>query len=253
MKLSQHHYSQDIATIKLRSVHQHWYVMISGAFGQRLRIMNDVIETFKGVSDVSLTEIQNAFVNAYQKYGRQLAAELVLAPYGLTLEEFISRRAELGDSIFERLWGEIGRIKVGCDFLVSGFDDVAHIFSVSDPTTEHPSFITNHDDLGFGTIGSGAYLAESTLYSYRQYVTNSIEETIFNTCAAKFSSESATDVGHATHIKVVQKDRIIQYEPSLSRELRDIWETQRPRITADALKIIKEAKRSIFGKSEPLP
>jgi hypothetical protein len=244
MKLSQHHYSEDIAAIKLRRVHQHWYAMIAGTFGQRQSILNEVRETFRSATNAPVTEMQGAFVSAYQKYGRQLATESVLAPYGLTLEEFLSRRAEIGDTIFEGLWGEIGRVKVGCEFLVCGFDNIGHIFSVSNPTADNPSFITPHDDLGFGTIGSGAYVAESSLYAYQQSHGVSLEVSIYQTCAAKFSSESATDVGDATHVKIIQKDKIIEYDIFLADDLKPIWRKNRLRIPRAVFKIIKKASVS---------
>jgi len=250
MKLSQHHYSEDVATIKTQWVHKHWYAMIAGVYGQRQRILYEVREKFRSASDVSLRQMEDAFVCAYQRYGRQLVNESVLAPYGLKLEEFLGRREDLGDAIFERLWGEIGRIKVGCEFLVCGFDSEAHIFAVSNPTTENPSFVTYHDDLGFGTIGSGAYLAESSLYAYRQSYITSMDITIYQACAAKFSSETATDVGDATHIKVIQKEQILEYKTILPRELKDIWQMNRPSVPDAASKTIEGARESTEESKE---
>jgi hypothetical protein len=128
-----------------------------------------------------------------------------------------------------------------------------HIFGVSNPTVDNPSFITSHDDLCFGAIGSGAYLAESSLYAYRQNAWNSVDITIYQTCAAKFFAETATDVGKATFLKVLKKGEVLDYDHSLPDKLRKIWEKNRPRVPRPALAVIEASKgdaKDSLGKKE---
>jgi hypothetical protein len=107
MKLSQHHYSEDVATIKLREIHKDWRVMISGTFGERRRILEEVTGVISDKPTVSQSEMEDAFITAHQNYARRLANESVLAPYHMTLEEFTRNRNNLGDVLYERIWGDI--------------------------------------------------------------------------------------------------------------------------------------------------
>jgi len=252
--LSWRHPSEDLATIKLMKVHPNWHAMIAGTFGHRLRVLHNISEDLKAEPEVTVLQVEDAFANAYKEYRRKLVDELVLAPYGLRMEEFSQYRAEFGDSIFERLLGEIGRVKVGCEFLVCGFGPKRpHIFGVSNPTADNPSCITMHDERCFGAIGSGAYLAESGLYAYRQNAWNSVDITIYQTCAAKFSAEAATGVGKATSLRVLKKGGFLDYDDSLPDKLRKIWEKTRPKVPRAALAVIEASKREAkdsVGKEE---
>jgi hypothetical protein len=243
MQLSPLHPSEDLAAIKLRKIHPNWHAMIAGTLGQRRRVLGNISEDLKGQPEVTVLQMEDAFANAYKEYKRKLVDESILAPYGLRMWEFSEHRAELGDTIFERLWGEISRVKVGCDFLVCGFGPKRpHIFGVSNPTADNPSCITIHDDRSFGAIGSGANLAESGLYAYRQNAWNSVDITIYQTCAAKFSAETATDVGKATSLRVLKKGEVLDYDDSLPDKLRKIWERNRPKVPRAALAVIEASK-----------
>lgn len=241
MKLSKGHYSTDFGALKLRSIHKDWGVMISGTFGQKHTILEEVHDSLFATANASLSEVSDKFVIAYKNFNRRLAEESVLASYGLTLNEFVGKRSDLGDVIYERLWGDIARVKVGCDFLVFGFDNIgSHIFSVSNPTDENPSFISHADDPGFTATGSGGYIAESVLYSLEQNPGLGLNRIIYNVCAAKFSSEVASDVGDTTFMRVAQPGRQnIPIDHSLERELKAIWKENKPVVPPEAIEAIR--------------
>lgn len=127
-------------------------------------------------------------------------------------------------------------MKVGCDFLVVGFDqsNLGHIFSVSNPTTDSPSFVANFDDPGFGAIGSGGVTAESVLYGFGHNQGETLYDTIYQVCAAKFASETASDVGERTVAEVIQKGEKKFLLPKLTDSLRTMWEDTRPRVPNNA-------------------
>ena len=200
---------------------------------------------------VPITEAAMSTAPAFDVTGKRLAEESVLARYDLSMEQFLLSRQSLGDSLFERLWEQIARVEIGCELLVCGFDDTAHIFCVSNPTAENPSFITYHDSPGFAAIGTGSYLAESTLYAYRQNLVTGVNETIYNTTVAKFVAESASDVGEHTVLLAFDEsgDRL-HYEFGLEEKLRARWLTKgKPKAPADALQIIADA----IKEAEALP
>jgi len=255
MKLSQHHYSEDIATVKVREIHKDWHVMISGTFGQKRRILEEVIQTISTSPEVSQSEMEDAFIAAYQNYAKRLANEAVLAPYHKSLEEFTKSRDDLGDVLYERIWNEIQRITVGCDFLVCGFpaNGKAALFSISNPSVDNPSFITHHGDLGFGVIGSGAFIAESTLYAYAQTFIDTTQATIYKTLSAKFSAETATDVGETTHLAIYRRGIKIPFQMTHIKKIKEVWENNRPHVPAEGIDAINQAMQSISGMSASEP
>jgi len=242
LKLSKGHYSINLGAIKFHRVHPKWVAMVAGLYAQKEPIVMSVRDALRSQENPMLQEVESAFTSAYQKFGRQLAEESVLSPYGLTIQDFLARRADLGDVIYQRLWDDIGKTKVGCDFLVSGFDGYgAHIFSVSSPSIENPSFVSDADEPGFAAIGSGSYIAESVLYSLEQQPIHKLHATIYNVCAAKFASETATDVGPLTYLKIVNREgQLMKITHQMEADIKDIWESNKPLIPKDALDLIKK-------------
>ena len=159
----------------------------------------------------------------------------------MTINDFLQSRLNLGDKTYETLLGRISSVKVGCDFLVCGFDqlDTPHIFSVSSPSEDNPSFVTHYDDPGFAAIGSGGYIADSILYGTGQSFVQGLQDTIYNVCAAKFASESASDVGETTFLKILHpEDKYKNFDITLAGELKKIWEKNKPVIPDKAAALI---------------
>jgi hypothetical protein len=197
-KLSTGYYSHELGSLKLHDIHYLWRAMFAGKVSQvqplLSRLMGEVLSY--GKDEPSVEDMADLCTRIYKEYAVQLAEESVLAPFGLSMKEFLASRDKLGDAIYERIWGDIARVQVGCDLLVCGYcGGHAHVFTVTNPTVEHPSFITYFDEPGFAAIGTGNMLAESTLYAFEQTRFSSLEDTIYQTTFAKFVAESASDIG----------------------------------------------------------
>lgn len=245
-KLTTGMYSQDVAAMKLKRVHKHWAAMIAGKFGQHNPIVMAITRELKAESHPSLGTVADACSRVYVEEAKRMAEEAILAKYGLTMDAFIKSRHDIGDSLFEKTWGEISRIQVGCDLLICGFDQAGpHILCVSNPTSENPSFVTYYDSPGFAAIGTGYYLAESTLYAFKQSVVTSLDQTIYHATTAKFIAESASDVGEQTFMLIFGEDGErfpLSMETYLENELRRRWIAKgQPTIPDDALQMINEA------------
>ena len=218
--------------------------MISGKFSQQRPITGRIEKSLQGVTDPSLKQVSDACISAFEAENKRLAEESILSKYDMTVEDFVKSRQLLGDSLYESLWKEIGRIKIGCDLLVCGFDGnyEGHIFIVSNPTDENPSFITHCDDPGFGVIGSGAYLAESTLYAFEAVWTNRLAIVVYQCIIAKYIAESASDVGQTTFLQVFDMYGNDFDLPNLEEWIRKQWlKTGKPRIPRTALEKISNA------------
>jgi 20S proteasome alpha/beta subunit len=264
-KLSTGSYSGEMATLKLRRFSPHWLCLIAGTFAHHVPLVDRIGDAI-GNEAVPYEKIQKVCTDAFIAENKRLVEESVLSPFGLTLEKFLKSRKDLGDSLYERTWAEVSRVKIDCQMLVCGFDPHhPHIFVVENPTMDRLGFVTNCDFPGFAAIGSGSYLADSTLFALQQNPARFIEETIYMTTAAKFAAESASDVGRETYIAMVTPDGEPKVEIdnsfTLVNELREVWDKEgKLKIPKNASKVISNHVTCASGitksetqKSEPEP
>jgi 20S proteasome alpha/beta subunit len=237
-------YSQDMGAMKVRRLHDYWFAMIAGKFNQQRAIVDAIAEEIKDSARPSVRDVIKATTSVYISETRRLAEESVLSKFGLSMIDFIGSREKIGDSLFERTWGEISRIEVECQLLIFGFDgEDARIFSAGSPTSDNPSFTTEYTNPGFAAIGSGSYAADSILYGFRHTDVTPLAKTIYQTCAAKFFAESASDVGELTMLHVVSNDGTMMLTPhSLPDTLRALWLAEgKLKMPQSALQMISEA------------
>lgn len=245
-KLTTGLYSQESGALKVKRLTKYWSVMIAGHFSQNRPIVDALRDELVKVGEETLDvgDVSAACTKVYIAEAKRLAEESILARFGLTMEDFLNSRKRIGESLFERTWGEVSRIQIGCDFLVWGFDKAgSHIFCVSNPTIDNPSFITDHDFPGFAAIGTGSYLAESTMYAFDHHVLTPLPQAIYHATTAKFVAESASDVGASTILIVLGADGWrVPLQDGLSDKLRDRWmQKGKPSVPGDALEIINTA------------
>lgn len=246
-KLSTGVYSGEMTTLKLRTLSDNWKCLVAGTFAHHVPLVRHITNDLRGCKQ-SYDDIVRICTGAFIAENKRLAEETILSPYGLTLDEFISSREKLGESIFERTWGDIGRIKIECQLLVCGFDSAEqpHILIVENPEGDRVGFTTNCDFPGFASIGSGSYLADSTLYAIHQHSVRSVEETIYATTLAKFTAESASDVGEETYVRAILPDGGFDIDNSFSlvTDLRELWKMNgRLSIPKEALEVIREHRK----------
>lgn len=144
---------------------------------------------------------------SYQEERLQRATEMYLSPFGIDLSTFLSNGAAvLGDNNLAAILRErIERHELGCELLVSGHEEVpsasvtssAHLLVVS-----NPGIVKDCSVAGYWAIGSGAYLALSSLATRRQNLRHELAPMIYNVCEAKFAAESAIGVGRETFVTI---------------------------------------------------
>jgi hypothetical protein len=222
-----------------------WKCLISGKFAQHRPLVSRVAEALSAGAS-SYGEVAKACTDAFIAENKRLAEESILAQYGMTMADFVTSRHALGDALHERIWGDIGRVKLGCDLLVCGFDNhqFPHVFIASNPNEDNPSFVTDCDFPGFGSIGTGSYLADSAIYGSHQNPASNLITTIYNTLNAKFLSESASDVGEQTYLYIFDEtgEKVKMGESEdLEDVLREQWIAHgKPTIPKDAYASIVE-------------
>ena len=178
----------------------------------------------------------------------------ILSKFGYTTETFRTEgKNTLSDSAFYDILSKIDKEDLSLKILINGFDEnqEAHIRIVSaDDTPE------DWDMIGFAAIGTGAVSALSSLSfavdhcGFSRY--DSIEDVSYHVLAAKFMSESATDVGRDTFYVSVNSDPecTFMYSKDGFDIARKLWEVNgAPRRSAETIEAIKNF---LFPWSEDL-
>jgi 20S proteasome alpha/beta subunit len=123
--------------------------------------------------------------------------------------------------------------------LVYGYgpDNTGHLYEVT-----NPGKVISHGMRGHAAIGSGSLMAMAALA--RKPIGPTLHETIYRLLDAKFSSETARDVGKRTHLMIMSKSGKHKFMPeSEIQELRTIWDAlHKLPDSVDALNIILKSK-----------
>jgi hypothetical protein len=135
-KISTWGFSADHVAQKVGGIHRNWIAMASGDDISPSTLMLDKVGTNlrkQPIKEWTLEEVSAAFTSSYQEYRNKTITEKFLAQYALTMESFLEKgRRLLGLSLFTNIWNEIYNCKIGCQFLVVGFDkeQTGHVFYV---------------------------------------------------------------------------------------------------------------------------
>jgi 20S proteasome alpha/beta subunit len=147
--------------------------------------------------DFSLAALMGAAQQAYQKEFSERFFRENLARFGFAdIAEFRrSGYAEMGKDLYHQYSMELAKLDLGLELLIYGFDDNGQkaIFEVA-----NPGKIINHSLRRYAVIGSGSLMALAALNKKRLGPT--LPDTIYRLLDAKFSSETARDVGKKTHV-----------------------------------------------------
>lgn len=182
-----------------------------------------------------LNEITSALSDSYQQIRRKAIENQLLGSYGITINDLVSPdTVHLPDQVESALHYEMNKFDLGCEFLVSGFDEEKrpHIFSV-----QNPGIISHFDEVGFWAIGSGQRPALSSLFFHLFNRESSLELAVYRIYEAKLMAESALGVGKDTTLLVHRADSwgdVILHERDLV-PLRKLWNAKgKPRLPESA-------------------
>jgi hypothetical protein len=230
-------------SVKIHVFHREWGTMIAGDdITQYIPVIERARALLRGKSG-KLMVVMDAFKKAYQQEFKAAIEDGLLSRFEMTMEDFKKHgKTQLLPEVFTELSLKIKIASLGCRFLVYGLDDrkIAHIFTVS-----NPGKCELRDKPGFWAIGKGATSALSMLAALRQVRgRTTFDETIYNVLAAKYISESASDVGKETYLYIKKYGCDgFSNKLALEEEVRGIWEKEgRPTTNVAAVNAIKNGE-----------
>jgi hypothetical protein len=240
--------------IKSEPFHGEWTAMIGGNdISQAVPVIDRAANILRGKGNDFMT-VMSGFKQAYQEHRRDNITDQYLSSYDMTIKEFKRNgRKLLNPEIHASLSFQIREFRLGCAFLVYGYDNKKqpHIFEV-----RNPGIATIHDKPGFWAIGAGASSALNMLSTLGQgRELTRLAPTIYNVLAAKYFSESASDVGKKTFFVIHEFGSIgfstsgIHLEPSI----RTLWEENRPKTPPSMGQLVESANISFFSKRKNIP
>jgi hypothetical protein len=178
---------------------------------------------YKGLQrDFTTGMVMDAARQAYEKEFNERFFRDKLARFGFAdISEFRKfGYAEMGKDLYHQYSMDIAKFDLGLEILVYGFDNVGSpvLFEVG-----NPGKIINHTMRRYAAIGSGTLMALAALN--RKPLGPTLADTIYRVVDAKFSSETARDVGRKTHVITLDKEGKNGFlnEPALEA-LHRIWE-----------------------------
>jgi len=251
--------------IKLEGIYGEWAGLIAGEdISQAPFVIERAREILRRKKTMTLLVVKNALRKAFQEQLVELVETEFLGTLRIRLKDFRKKRYERLDP---ELYRAVKKAELGCRFLMYGFDEneVPHIFDVGDPGGKAES----RDKPGFWAIGNGKRTALTFLAQMGQSSEAMRQDaTIYNVLAAKFASETASDVGKDTFFFVKRYGcNSFRQRGNVLADVRRIWEEKgRLSIPPEALQAIQRAeisfpavfsavglKQSDAQKSEPGP
>ena len=246
-------FSGEYLTIKSSALWHGWSVMFAGnqvehaepiirAAKQNMMALSKKLPPGKWISPEEATGIVDV------AYAEQLQAHIenkILRKHGFDSANFQKiGKLKCTPEIYAKTWERIDKEKLSLRFLVCGHEGKgnAHIWLVDGENAP-----TSYNSIGFWAIGTGAPAAISHLAvyltKYKEF--SSLEEALYVTVTAKFSAESASDVGRSTNVFIIKHqweadDAIHLPEPMLDL-LRKTWnDTGIPPVPKGVLRALKK-------------
>lgn len=153
----------------------------------------------QGTTWLRVKDVAELYKRECDKAIRGMAERRILAPYGITLPEFMSRQTEFSGDFVRDIGTElmnyegplVQTIIAGCD------DDGPHIYTVDNDS------IQCHDSVGFAAIGAGQAHANSQMMAFGHTFRHSLADTLRAVFFSKKRAEIAPGVGPYTDMMVV--------------------------------------------------
>lgn len=223
----------DEAAMKNRKIASNWGMMFAATDASAfIPVLSSVYASLSFVGGdagpiVSEIEAKKAVQAAYEKElsERFFREHLARFGYGSITEFRQSGFTEMGKDLYHHYAKELARFDLGLELLVYGFDEGGkrHLFEVA-----NPGKIISHNLRGFAAIGSGALMALAAFN--RRPISSGLPETIYRLLDAKFSSETAPEVGKKTHVFLMNNKRKFSVMSSDEvAKIRAIWDEEMKR------------------------
>jgi hypothetical protein len=195
----------DDATMKNRKLAEKWGMMFaaedSSAF---IPVFSDAYSSLQRIEEgiIADGDVRDAVQKAYENEFNERFFRQHLSRFGYSDISDFRRNGfgELGKDTYSEYARALASFDLGLELLVYGFAPSGYprLFEVANPGS-----VVSHDLRGYATIGSGSLMALAALN--RKPLIPDLADTIYRLLDAKFSSETARDVGKKTHVIVMNK------------------------------------------------
>jgi 20S proteasome alpha/beta subunit len=222
--------ADDTAVMKNRRIADKWGMMFpaedSTAFTPVLDTVHEALKlTSNGQSsgvDFDFDVVSKTVQAAYEKEFNERFFREHLARFGYADVTDFRRNGfqEMGKDLYSKYADALAKFDLGLELLVYGYNgkDRRFLFEVS-----NPGKIISHTMRGYAAIGSGSLMATAALA--RKSITPGLAETIYRILDAKFSSETARDVGKKSNLITINSSgKVSAMSQGEIDKIREIWE-----------------------------
>lgn len=196
---------------KALSVDAHHMIFVAGDLTFNTVALSRLVAWAAAHSDLTTFDIAEAYGSIVSACAFERAVKRNLEPLGITLErvqsnDFKWQDAGLSDALLGQILDQLQAERVDCEAMVIGCDEQkAHLYRV-----DSKGVVTQHDDVGFLSIGSGGIHASGY---YMQAPYNHVigyHQAMLLTYFGKKRAEVAPGVGSRTDMFLITRDGAVE-------------------------------------------
>jgi 20S proteasome alpha/beta subunit len=198
-------------------------LLISGDYSIHSQALMDTRKQIGANASISVHDAALIYGHCLQQIKLRAAENDVLAPLGLNTDTFIAQQRDMSPALVEtlamRLQGYSGEY---IEALIVGIDvgsDLGSIYHVDNRGT-----VSCFNDIGFASIGAGAWHAKSRLMQFGYEKNTPFVTALGMTYAAKKSAEVAPGVGKTTDIKIIFRHHVEPLMDATQNKLQELYE-----------------------------
>lgn len=205
-------------------------LVIAGDYSTHSQAIKKTSVHFKERLDSSPEDVAVFYGRTVQALRLKEAEDLYLAPLGLNSDTFMAQQKEMSSQFVSTIADQMQnyRGEEAEALIVGSHNNYMDIYGV-----DTKGIVSLHNDVGFASIGSGAWHAKSVLMQTGYANHNTFSHALCVTFAAKKRAEIAPGVGHNTDITLVFRDRIEVLRHDVARKVHDLYLEYKPK--SDAL------------------
>ena len=185
----------DKALKRIAILPDNWFCLIAGIEAE-IKAMIPIMRRLMFESmPVNETNIVTLLRQSVRERKIDKADEFCGGRWGVTFDEFKKGKGSFPEDVYRENLQEIGRIMVGAEFIVAGFDSNRFAMLIEVQGSGEVNIREN-----FAAIGEGRLLAESVLMHREQQNIDTLASALYKVYEAKKHAERVTSVGESTSI-----------------------------------------------------
>lgn len=162
------------------------------------RLVNERLEN-RPQEWLPVKDVARFYKQECDKVIRSMAERRILAPFGLTSEEFLARQTDFSTDFVKDIAHELLNFEApSVETIIAGVDrNGAHIYTIDNNSLQ------SHSTVGFAAIGAGKDHANSQMMAFKHTFRHSLADTLRAVFFSKKRAEIAPGVGAYTDMFVI--------------------------------------------------